>query len=160
MWRMLAIAVGTLAGAIAAASEDNRSVIGVNPLLAEGAEALRLHEYARGVELTLEGLHGEGSRRTRVAALSNVCAGLTALGRHDEALGYCDQAVALSPGRWQAHNNRALALLGKGDLPGARDAVATGLHLNPDSPTLQRVAEMIAAGAPLPAAVMAERGTD
>ena len=160
MWRMLGIAVGTLATAFAMAAEENRAVIGVDPLLSEGAEALRLGEYARGLELTLEGLRGQGSRRTRVAALSNACAGLAALGRYDEALGYCDEAAALSPGRWQVHNNRALALLGKGDRPGAQDAVAEGLRLNPDSPTLQRVAAMIADGARLPAAVMADRGTD
>jgi len=160
MWRMLAIAVGTLVAVFAMAGEENRSVIGVDPLLAEGAEALRFGEYARGVQLTLEGLRGENGRRTRVAALSNICAGLAALGRHDEALGYCDEAAALSPGRWQVHNNRALALLGKGDLLAAQEAVAEGLRLNPDSQTLQRVAALIAAGGRLPAAVMAGRGAD
>ena len=42
------------------------------------------------------------------------------LRRHDEAIAAADRGIALAPASISIHQNKAMALLGKGDLPGAR----------------------------------------
>ena len=132
-----------LAAVAWAGESGNTSVIGSDPSLAAGARALQLGQYETGVELTQQGLNSARLFRDRASAFSNLCAGLLGLNRFDEALEACDEALALTQRNWRVYNNRAIALLKSGQLHAARESLQKGLALNPDSPTLAKVAALI-----------------
>jgi len=134
--------IGVLESAPAAES-PNTTIMGPEPLLADGARALQVRDYEQGVELTRKGLQLNVSRRERAAGLSNLCAGLAGLQRYDEALAACDEALVLNVARWRVYNNRALALLGKKQVAAARQDVEAGLAINPDSRSLQKVLSLV-----------------
>jgi tetratricopeptide (TPR) repeat protein len=134
-----------ISAAILAAEPESTTVIGVNEDLAAGARALQMKDYEEGIRLTIEGLKFESERRNRVSALSNICAGYTALRQYVAALENCDEAIDLDDRNWHAFNNRALAYLGQGNIKAARRDLEAGLALNPDSRKLLEVAEMIEA---------------
>jgi tetratricopeptide (TPR) repeat protein len=144
------------AGGVQASDADNTTVLGVNPRLSDGARALEFRNYADGVRLTREGLRAEPSARNRAAGLSNLCAGYAGLGRFAEALSACDEALSIRGGNWRVYNNRAIANLGLGRLAAAREDLEQGLMLNPGSPTLLKVLDLIEARALAPEVTMAE----
>lgn len=91
------------------AATENKTVIGPsNPDLQEGANALLAGDAQEGVSLTLRGLEYAGSRRERVTAWSNLCAGYAMLEEYTNALTYCDLALGENSEHWRALNNRAL----------------------------------------------------
>jgi tetratricopeptide (TPR) repeat protein len=118
---------------------DSVSIIGAAPDLVAGAEALQRGRYEEGLALTRAGMRELLSPDQRAAALNNLCAGYTALRLHDIAIVYCTESLQITPGSWQACNNRALAYLGKGLLMLARRDVLRGLELNPGAAPLQQV---------------------
>ena len=97
---------------IADETPDSRTVLGPrNPDLANGAQALLEGDAEEGVRLTHLGLAAALGRRERQAALGNLCVGYLLLDQFDEAIGYCDQALAENDRNWRVYNNRALVYL-------------------------------------------------
>jgi len=95
-----------------ATAQESKTVIGPsNPDLNNGANALLAGQAEEGVRLTLLGLKFESSRRERLAAMSNLCAGYIMLGQLDTALSYCDQVLEEDDRYWRAYSNRALAYI-------------------------------------------------
>ena len=142
--RKLSFLLPALLLATVAAADETHSgtVIGVDAALSDGAAALRQGDYERGVRLTLDGLKRAVSRRQRVAALSNLCAGYSGLTRYGEALDYCDQALSLDPGHWRALQNRARIHIALGALDAAISDAEAGLAIAPQSPALAKVLEL------------------
>lgn len=128
------------------AAEPGPGYIGTNPDLVEGGRALEQDRFAEGVELTLRGLKIELGSQDRAAALSNLCAGYSGLGKYDLAIVNCSASIAIDPDNWRAYNNRAVAYLYKGQLHLASRDVRAGLALAPESATLKKV-ELIVNGA-------------
>jgi regulator of sirC expression with transglutaminase-like and TPR domain len=130
-----------LVSGIACAQElgigGSRSVYGTNPHLSEGATALMLGNYARGVELTREGLKEILTTEERTTLLSNLCAGYVGLKEFDTAIVYCNRSLEIDPGNWRALQNRAAAYAGLGQVTRALSDVERGLELNPDSDALK-----------------------
>jgi tetratricopeptide (TPR) repeat protein len=117
--------------------------LGVNPDLAAGAAALQRGRFEEGIARTQAGLDSVIPPGHRASALSNLCAGLTALRQYDIAIVHCSASLEADPGNWQAYNNRALAYLGKGLLRLARRDVRRGLRINPGGENLRRVEAMV-----------------
>lgn len=138
---LLALCVAAESGGNAADDgADNKTVLGPrNAPLAEGAKALLNHNAKKGVELTLRGLAIAQGRRERQAALSNLCAGYLMLDDMQEALKYCDLAIAESERNWRAYNNRALVHLRLGQHEEAAADVASGQALSPQARNLKEV---------------------
>jgi tetratricopeptide (TPR) repeat protein len=133
----------TMSGAACLAAEDplapsSNTVIGPNPMLADGASALMSGDYERGIQLTQLGLGSAVSKEDRAAAYANLCAGFTALKKYERALENCDQSVAIYDGNWRAWQNRAAANLGLGRVEESLRDIERGLQLNPDSDALQK----------------------
>ncbi len=120
-----------------------RTTFGIDPALTAGADALRVGDYEEGVNLILEGLNSTVSRRNKVRALSNLCAGYVGIKQFTKALESCDQALELDARNWHVYNNRALALLGVGLVVAARNDLEKGMALNPYAATLEQVARLI-----------------
>jgi len=92
------------------AAQESKTVIGPSNLdLHDGANALLAGDAEEGVRLTLLGLQHESSRRNRLIAMSNLCAGYIMLEELDTALSYCDEVLEKNDRHWRAYSNRALA---------------------------------------------------
>ena len=133
--------------AIRAEGYINQTTIGLDPSLSAGEYALCTGRYDEGVALTLEGINSIKTSRDQASAFNNLCAGYVGTRQYTEALEACDKALVADDRSWRIYNNRALALLGNGRIEAARDELKKGFEINPDSPTLARVAEMIDAQA-------------
>lgn len=132
----------------------SHSVYGTNPYLSDGATALMLGNYERGVALTREGLKEILTTEERVTLLSNLCAGYVGLKEYDTAVVYCNRSLALDPSNWRALQNRAAAHAGLGQITKALSDVEQGLELNPDSDSLKLTLSIVrekAKRAPRPA---------
>ena len=116
---------------------DSRSVFGVNAHLSDGATALMLGNYERGVELTRLGLKDVLTPEERTTVLSNLCAGYVGLKEFDVAIVYCNRSLGVDPGNWRALQNRAAAHAGLGQVTRALADIEQGLTINPDSDTLK-----------------------
>jgi len=93
-------------------AQESKTVIGPsNPDLYYGANALLAGDAEEGVRLTLLGLQHESSRRDRMTAMSNLCAGYIMLEQLETALSYCDQVLEMNDYHWRAFSNRALAYI-------------------------------------------------
>lgn len=147
-------------GLIAVQAEDpvNQTIIGADPSLSAGADALRNGRFEEGVSLTLDGLDAVKTARNRASALSNLCAGYLGIREFAKALQACDRALEFNAQNWRIYNNRALALLRTGHIVAARADLEKGLALNPDSPTLAKVAGLIHAQAG--SRMLAKAGTE
>lgn len=100
----LCLAVGN------SAAQESKTVIGPSNLdLYHGANALLAGDAEEGVRLTLLGLQHESSKRDRMTAKSNLCAGYIMLEQLETALSYCDQVLEENDRHWRAYSNRALA---------------------------------------------------
>ena len=138
----LLCALGFLA-ACGPAGADSEAVIGPDPRLVAGAEALQRGRFAEGLAMTRDGLRNVVDADQRAAALNNLCAGYTGLRYFDIAIIYCTESLEIAADRWPAYNNRALAYLGKGMLNLARRDVLRGLELNPDADRLREVLTLV-----------------
>ncbi len=113
---------------------DSRTVLGPgNALLADGANALLAGDAEAGVRLTLAGLKLPATERDRRAAWSNLCAGYVMLDRLDEALPWCNRAVAAG-GSWRAYSNRALLHVRAGRYEAAAADIAEADELVSERP--------------------------
>lgn len=121
----------------------SRSVFGTNPYLSDGATALMLGNYEKGVELTREGLKAILTTAERVTLLSNLCAGYVGLKEFDTAVVYCNRSLELDPDNWRALQNRAAAHAGLNQITKALSDVEQGLELNPDSDGLKLTLSII-----------------
>ncbi len=124
-------------------SAGSRSVFGANSYLSDGATALMLGNYAKGVELTRLGLAEVLSAEERVASLSNLCAGYVGLKEYDVAIVYCNRSLEINPQNWRALQNRAAAYAGIGDSARALADAEKGLNLNPDSEALKMTLALV-----------------
>ena len=119
------------------------TVIGSNPFLTDGVEAMLAAHWQKGIELTERGLQMPLAATDKAAAYSNLCAAYVALGDYDRALMNCDESLKLDTGNWRAYNNRAGALLGKGRFDEALHDVQTGLALDPAATTLRKTETIV-----------------
>jgi tetratricopeptide (TPR) repeat protein len=143
MRRMMTASITILAASILyvranAAETTNEMVLGANPELADGAVAMMQQEWQRGIDLTRAGLASAVSVNDRAAGLANLCAAHAALKRFEEALGYCDQSLALSDGNWRTWQNRAACHLALGNVDQALRDLQRGLSINPEADALQK----------------------
>lgn len=144
---LLITGISLSASAVAAGSADSadsRTVVGAsNSALAEGAEALRNGEGARGVELTLQGLAVAQGWRERQAALSNLCGGYILLEKEQDAISYCDTALEENDRNWRAYSNRALAYMRLGRFDEAAADIEQGEALAPHARSLKVVKSLL-----------------
>jgi tetratricopeptide (TPR) repeat protein len=126
-------------------SANSATIIGTtNVLLSQGAEQLQNGHAEEGLRLTLEGLKEGGDVRDLAAGHANACAAYALLMKWDDALGECNQALALDNSNWRAFNNRAAIYVAKGLFDLAFHDINSGLEIAPNSRTLHeslRVAE-------------------
>jgi tetratricopeptide (TPR) repeat protein len=131
-------------GAGAAAAPHSTTVLGtMNPLLAEGSQALERGRFEDGIRLTLAGLEEPASASDQAAGHSNICAGYAALKRWPEALEHCNKALELDRRNWRTYNNRAAVFVGLKQFDLAMTDVNTGLEIAPDSATLRKSREVV-----------------
>ncbi len=141
---LLFFGIASSSMSIAEQSSDSRTVLGPsNPRLADGAQALLEGDAEEGVRLTLLGLAVAHGRRERQAALGNLCAGYFLLEQFDDAIGYCDQALAENDRNWRVYNNRALVYLKLERFEEAEADIARGQELAPSARTLKVVKGML-----------------
>jgi tetratricopeptide (TPR) repeat protein len=145
------VGVACLWAAAGHAEDKAVTVIGVNPYLADGANALKFGDYEEGIRLTQLGLKALTKPADRIGALSNLCAGYVGTRDFNEALRYCNRALRLDEKHWRAYNNRSLAYLGLGNLEAAQRDVSAGIAINPTGRSLQVVQSMINEAAKQPA---------
>lgn len=115
-----------------------RTVIGVDKDLKEGELALAAGDHELAIKKLLSGLPKARSRHDTAMTLNNLCAAYSLAGDYDTSLEYCDRALRIKENAWQAHQNRARSLLGKGDIADAIAAVERGLEIAPDSVSLHQ----------------------
>ena len=142
---LIAIGVALLSGPASRGDDTGITVIGADPNLSAGADALKLRNYDEGIRLTLEGLRSSVQPSDRVGAFSNLCAGYVGIEDFESALSYCNRALSIDDGSWRAYNNRSLVHLGLGDVDMAQRDLEKGLEINPDAPTLREVERRIEA---------------
>jgi tetratricopeptide (TPR) repeat protein len=128
----------TLGFAETGSSGGASTVLGANPQLSEGAQAMLSGDWQRGIELTELGLNATVSPSDRAAALANLCAAHAALKQYDKALVFCDQSLAIDETNWEAWQNRAACHLGLNKIEESLRDLQRGLALNPDSDALQK----------------------
>jgi tetratricopeptide (TPR) repeat protein len=126
-----------LAGDPVPGSHSTTVIGAMNPLLAEGSQALERGRFEDGIRLTLAGLQQPAAHHDQAAGHSNICAGYAALKRWDEALEHCNKALELDRTNWRTFNNRAAVFVGLKQFDLAMTDVNAGLELAPDSATLR-----------------------
>ena len=142
----LRLIAASLCGLISAAATAQQApppatsshVIGTQPQLADGAQAMRLGDWQRGIELTQIGLAATVSTADRAKGLANLCAAHAALEQFEKALGFCNESIAIDDGNWQTWQNRAACHLGLGKIDESLQDLQRGLAINPDSDALQK----------------------
>jgi tetratricopeptide (TPR) repeat protein len=142
----LLLACASLTGPAAAQDLDftgSRSVYGAKRYMSDGATALMLGNYEKGVELTQMGLHDVLTTEERTTMLSNLCAGYVGLKEFDVAVVYCNRSLDLDPRNWRALQNRAAAYSGIGNTTKALSDIEQGLELNPDSEDLKLILAIV-----------------
>lgn len=145
MGRLLLGGLAALLAGIGWAQSDSRTVIGLRtPLLAEGAEAMRVERYEEGIRLTLEGLQTESTTpSSRAAALANLCGAYAALGEADTAIMHCTASIDLSSSNWRAYSNRAYAYWLKQMYSEASSDIDTAEALAPQARQVQQIRGLI-----------------
>jgi tetratricopeptide (TPR) repeat protein len=137
-------ALGSAATAGEMHAAQSATVIGTqNPNLTAGTRALVLGHYEEGVRLTLLGLDFPNNPSDTAAAHSNICAGLAALKRWDEALEHCNRALEIDRDNWRTYNNRAAVFVGLKQFDLAVTDVNAGLEIAPESRTLKKSREVV-----------------
>ena len=107
-------------------------------MLADGAQALLMRQWEKGIHLTSLGLGDTLSNEERAAGYANLCAGYIALKKYERALENCDRSLAISGTNWRAWQNRAAANLALDRIDDSMRDIERGLAVKPDSPELQK----------------------
>ena len=131
--------------ASAQTSDDSevKTVLGPrNPHLVDGANELLAGNADEGIRLTQLGLDVAVGQRERQAGLGNICAGYVMLQQYDEALEYCNAALAEYDRNWRALCNRALIYIKKGRLEEAARDLERGEEIAPNARALKEVRGM------------------
>ncbi len=116
----------------------SKMVVGVrNMELKDGADALLMGEYERGVRLTHIGLEQAFGVREEEAALSNLCAGYLQLRKYADALQYCEILLTRNDQHWRAYNNRALIYIKTEQWDKAESDLKKGEELNAGAHTMK-----------------------
>lgn len=154
--------LGSLAALLAAsgwAQPDSRTVVGPsNPLLFEGAEALRAGRYDDGIRLILRGLEREpATSRARAGGHANLCAAYAAKGDADTAIGHCDRSLELNARNWRAYSNRAFAYWLKGMYDEATVDIEAAAALAPEARQVHEIRGLINERRLLPNVTMEDR---
>lgn len=138
-WLIIVLAAAGAAGAGEATGEAQaHTVIGPrNPALAAGADALLAGNPEDGIRLTKLGLEAAQGRREHAAALANLCAGHLMLAKYEQALEYCDRALAVNERHWRALCNRALVHLRLGRFEEAKADLDLGQSIAPNAAALK-----------------------
>lgn len=113
-----------------------------NPNLVDGANELLAGNAEEGIRLTRLGLDVAVGQRERQAGLGNICAGYVMLKQYDEALEFCNQALAEHDRNWRALCNRALIYVKKGRLDDAARDLEHGEEIAPNARALKEVRGM------------------
>jgi tetratricopeptide (TPR) repeat protein len=125
-------------------AQESKTVIGPSNIdLHHGAELLKAGDAAEGVRRTLLGLEYAATPREKVAGMSNLCAGYVMLDRLEEAVPWCDQALAINERHWRALVNRALAYLKLGRLEEAEADVRMAEEIAPGARSVKLVRSML-----------------
>ena len=138
---VLALASITIIAGTALAS-GSRADFGSSRHLSDGAMAIQLGQFERGISLTEKGLAEMPGPKDRAAALSNLCAAHVGLKRHADALRLCNESLEIDARNWRTWNNRAAAMLGLGLVHRAIDDAEHGLSINPEAEALQQTLEI------------------
>jgi len=144
--QLIGLAIALVASASAAQIQDraqSRMVLGVNELLAAGAEEIRVGQYDEGIRLTNLGLMQAPTIPERAAALSNICAAYAAKGDPDKAIDYCTQSIEIKEGNWRAYSNRSYAFYLKGLYKKAHDDLEIAASINPEARQIAKIRGMI-----------------
>lgn len=127
----------------AAHGQDSMTVLGPsNADLHAGALLLKQGEAEEGLARTLRGLEYASSPMEEVAGLSNVCAAHVMLGRYEEALGWCSDALAIRDRHWRALVNRSVAYLKLGRFEESAADLARAEELAPGAHSVKLVRSM------------------
>lgn len=140
MPRLLAITLLTaqLTSLAIAQQPDTNAVLGTDPQLAAGTEAMMQGQWQRGIDLIQQGLATPLSASDRAIAFANLCAAHAALKQFEVALQFCDRSLAIHESNWRTWQNRAACHLGLGRIEESLRDLERGLRLNPDSDALQK----------------------
>ena len=122
---------------------DNRTVVGVDPDLSNGALAIRMGSYEEGIRLTERGLKGAHSKRDRAAGLSNLCAAYVGLEQPDPAIELCSQSLAINSNNWRTYSNRAAAFTIKGLYSEALFDLDAAAAINPDARNVEVLRQIL-----------------
>lgn len=124
-------------------TQESKTVLGpTNPLLQDGANALKAGEAEEGVRLTLLGLRQAKNAREREAANSNLCAGYALLEQYELALSYCNDVLDNNAGHWRSYSNRALIFVKLKRFDEAQQDLLRGEALRPHANSLKAVRRM------------------
>ena len=107
-----------------------------------GAELLKEGEAEEGLQRTLKGLEYATSIRDKVAGMSNACAAYVMLGRHQEAVHWCDQALELRSDNWRARINRSHAYVKLGQFERAKADLEAAEEVAPGARSVKLVRSM------------------
>ena len=121
-----------------------RTVFGPSHIdLYEGAQLLEDGEAEQGLQRTLKGLEYAETPREKASGMSNACAGYLMLGRPEDALPWCDQALAIQERYWRALANRAMAYLKLGQFEECEADISLAEEVAPGARTVKRVRELL-----------------
>jgi tetratricopeptide (TPR) repeat protein len=124
--------------ALSADHAGSKTVVkSVNPLLAQGADALASGRTEQGIQLTLEGLKLAATTQEVAAGHSNACAGYVLEKRWADALAHCNTAIELDKSNWRTYNNRAGIYIAQGLFDLAMRDLEAGFALAPGAPMLK-----------------------
>lgn len=114
-----------------------------NAKLQDGAGALQAGNAEDGIELTRAGLKNAGSTLEVRTAFSNLCAGHLMLDELDQALLYCNEALAIHDRNWRVYNNRALIYILQRRFDDAEADLAMCEELHPNARQTKIVRQML-----------------
>ena len=114
-----------------------------NTRLQDGASALNAGKAEEGIEHTLAGLRQARTPMERRTGLSNLCAGYLMLEQLDEALQYCNDALALNDKNWRVYNKRAYNYVLQRRFEYAEADLAKCEELHPRSSATKTVRQML-----------------
>ena len=114
-----------------------------NTKLQDGAGALKVGNAEDGIELTRAGLKDARSKLEVRTAFSNLCAGYLMLEELDQALLYCNEALAIDERSWRVYNNRALIYVLQRRFDDAEADLAMCEELHPNARQTRVVRQML-----------------
>lgn len=124
--------------------QESKTVIGPGNIdLQDGAKLLMAGDAEEGVRRTLLGLDYASTPRERISGLSNLCAGYVLLKQYEEAVSWCDQALAIDDRYWRALANRALAYLQLKRLEEAEADIVLAEEIAPGARSVRLVRSML-----------------